>query len=515
MASALHLKIMRAYFILSLPTIIILTVCCTHVAARKGQFISNLECSYLINYETRDDSSTGCIFSNVFGNTSVIFNILRSYNGFPIDLDSFEILEFIESRISRVPPRLLDHFRNTEILIMTNSSLGSVCDIDGGTKLRELHVSHNHVRNIGEKIFYYNKEIVHVDFSFNDIYTIKLYTFLYTKKLKYLDLSHNKIKSIPNAFFHLNKLEYLDLSYNLLMSIYSTDFYGVNEVRTFNMEGNFIKEVSSTAFIGMSKLGSLSLRNNTLFDIILNFTNPQMFAVDVSMNFLWELEILQSVRKIDASNNKLSSIILGPNVTMQELNLSNNLFKDTSSIRPLKTLKRLYLAGNQLTHVNQRTFYSLTELIELDISDNFLKQMNLNTLQHMHALNSLLIADNDISFVRLPSYETALASLEVIDVTRNTFSCKYLLGLVGELNQRNWRLISREVDAADNVLNIPCYNENGLQECRREMDEMYSNLTEEIQKLHEEIGALYARLENESKEVKVKQLAGRPFFRKG
>lgn len=505
---------MRANIISTLVCITLL-VFCTQITARRGQFISNLQCSYLLNYETRSDSSTGCIFSNVFGNTSVFFNILRSYNGLPIDLDSFEILEFIESHISRVPPLLLDHFKNTEILIMRNSSLGSVCDIDGATKLKELHVSHNHIRNIGEKVFYYNKQLVHVDFSYNELHTIKPFTFLYTKKIKYMDLSHNKLKSIPSALSYLHKLEYLDLSYNFLMTIYSTDFYRVNDLRTLKMEGNIIKEVSSTAFIGMTKLESLSLRNNTIFDIILNFTNPQIFAVDLSMNFLWELDVLQSVRKIDASHNKLSSIILGPNVSMQELNLSNNLFKDTASVRPLKTLKRLYMSGNHLTHVNHRTFYSLTELIELDLSNNLLKHLNLNSIQHMHSLNSISIADNDVSFIRLPTYETALPRLQIIDVTRNSFSCKYLLGLVGKLNQRNWRLVSREVDSEDNVLNIPCFNENDLQECRREMDEMYVNMTEEMQKLHDEIGALYARLENEAKEVKVKRFSGRPFFRKG
>lgn len=494
----------------------ILTIVCGHVVKpRRGQFFSNLECSYLINYETRSDSSTGCIFSNVFGNTSVFFNILRSYNGFPIDLESFEILEFIESRISRVPPGLLDHFKNTEILVMRNCSLGSVCDIEGGTKLKELHVSHNHIRNIGEKAFSQNKELVYIDLSFNELQTIKPHTFSFTKKLKYLNLSNNKFKSIPNGFFHLHNLEFLDISYNFLMTIYSMDFYGVSNLRTLNIEGNFVKEVSSTAFVGMNHLSSLSLRNNTIFDIILNFTNPMMFSVDLSMNFLWELEVLQSVRKIDASQNKLSSIILGPNVTMQELNLNHNLFKDISSIRQITTLKRLYLSGNHLTFINQRTFYSLTELIELDISDNFLKHINLNNLQHMHSLNFLSIADNDISFIRFPLYETSLPSLEVIDVTRNSFSCKYLVSLVAELNTRNWRLMSREVDAADNVHNIPCYNENSLQECRREIEEQHMNLTEEIQRLYEELGALRARLENESKKVEIKRIPGTPFFRKG
>lgn len=492
-----------------------LVVFCSHVAARRGKFISNLECTYLINYETRSQSSTGCIFSGVFGNTSVVFNIVRSYNGFPIDLDSFEILEFVESKISRVPPLLLDHFRNTEILIMRNASLGSVSDIDGGSKLKELHVSHNHVRNIGERVFYKNKELVHVDFSYNELHTIKPYTFMYTKKLKYLDLSHNKIKSVPSAFYYLHKLEYLDLSYNLLMSLYSTDFYWVNNTRTLKLEGNLIKEVSSMAFVDMTKLESLSLKNNTIFDIILNFTSLQMFGVDLSMNFLWELEVLTSVWRVDASHNKLSSIILGSNVTIQELNLSNNLFKDTASIRPLKTLKRLYMSGNHLTHVNHRTFYSLTNLIELDISDNLLKHLNLNSFQHMNLLNRISIADNDVSFIRLPTYETALPHLEIIDVTRNSFSCKYLLVLLAQLNQRNWRLVSHEVDVADNVLNIPCFNENDLQECRREMDEMYVNMTEQIQKLHEEIEALYAKLENDSNEERVQRLVGRPFFRKG
>ncbi|XP_063696664.1 leucine-rich repeat protein SHOC-2-like [Culicoides brevitarsis] len=494
------MKIIFLYFVL-------LSSCAS--CASRG-LLSNLQCSVLLNYESNSDSSTACIFSGVFGNTSITFNIIPTFEGLPIDLDSFEILEFVDSWVSRIPPNLLQTFKNTEILIMKNVSLGSVTDLDAGVRLRELFLSHNHIKNIGEMAFYCNKELNYVDLSHNEIQNLKLHTFLYTKKMKYLDLSHNRLKSIPNAFFYLKKLEYLDISYNLLMALYSTDFYGMHDVVTLKIEENLIKEVSPTTFTSMPKLTSLSLRNNSIFDIILNFTNPRIFAVDLSLNFLWELEILQSVRKIDASHNKLSSLILGKNISIHELNLSYNLFKETTSVRQLSSLKRLYMAGNQLTHINHRSFYSLTDLVELNLADNLLKHLDLGALQHMTLLNHISIADNDVSFIRIPLNETVLKDLETIDVTRNSFSCNYLVKLMHDLNERGWRLVSREVDPVSNFLNIPCYNENDLQACRREMDELQVNFAEQITKLEEQIGALYARIENEATRV-----AGRPFYRKG
>lgn len=481
--------------------------------------VENLECSYLLNYKTKNDASTGCIFTNVFGNTSIYFNILDTYKGFPIDLKTFEIVEFHESVISRVPPSLLDYFSNVEILDMTNCSLGSVCGIDGGTKLIELHASHNHIKNIGEKIFFYNKELKHIDLSYNQLQSFKSQTFSYPKNLKYLNLAGNRINYISPAFFYLHKVEDLDLSFNEIEKLITHPLSGLFEVRTLKFEGNSISDVPPVAFYKMKKLNRISLKNNTLSELLLNFTSKHIHEVDVSMNSLQQLEILTSIQKLDASFNELKKLIISPGIEIKNLDIKHNLFKDLSSIRSLKNLRSLSLSFNHISHITYRTFYGLDKLRFLDISNNEIKHINMNNLLNLHGLYTLKLNDNDLSNIKLPMYENVLPSLKEIIVSGNPFSCKYLQYLILETNQRGWRLGSSETEVNEvenSVRNIPCYTENQLQECRRELEEIQISLNDEIKKLHEEIGGLYARLENEmiTTETPLTRINGTPFFRK-
>ena len=109
--------------------------------------------------------------------------------------------------------------------------------------------------------------------------------------------------------------------------------------------------------------------------------------------------------------------IYTPPQNLQELNLSSckNL-SDISGIQQTPKLKKLFLKSFKRIHSSWRHIFKLTELKELDISKNSLKNLpeNFSELDHLESLN---LRDNLLK--KLPPSFSKLKNLKELDISKN------------------------------------------------------------------------------------------------
>lgn len=161
-------------------------------------------------------------------------------------------------------------------------------------------------------------------------------------QLKKLILSRNSIYVIENdfAFYFLEKLEYLDLSWNRLTKI--------NELFAFETMPN--------------NLTFLSLSHNAIQEI------PRD-----------AFEYLISLKVLDLSYNRISDLSEEQfnNLTMLEtLNLENNTIANLNgALNNLDNLVHLFLRGNQLYNIDDKSVSRIQQLKTFDISGNHLNRL--------------------------------------------------------------------------------------------------------------------------------------------
>ena len=158
---------------------------------------------------------------------------------------------------------------------------------------------------------------------------------------------------------------------------------------------------------------------------------PNIKLLNISHNALWEPDIFGrgniqnfSLSVLDAGYNKIKSAafvdarylsnltwlsLAGNNLNyikphnfrylelLEFLDLSDNVLRTLEGVfDPLRSLRRLNVAGNKLEHVQANWFQNLNKLVELDISRNKLTFIPADTLQPLASLSVLNLAENPL-----------------------------------------------------------------------------------------------------------------------
>jgi internalin A len=196
-------------------------------------------------------------------------------------------------------------------------------------------------------------------------------------KLKYLDLFGNSISELPDWFSELNKLKNISLKSNSFSSVPSI-LYVLNSLENLNLSDNRITEIHDIdirnlfeinqidlSFNGFSSFPNTDLEYAKTTTLLLNGNNLDCFPQ--------VLNKIHTLRKLDLSGNSIEQFndedfyFLS---NLEELDLSNNkLTYLPPSIKQLKKLKKLNLSGNLIKHL-PKEFENLTELKSLDLSGN-------------------------------------------------------------------------------------------------------------------------------------------------
>ncbi|KAL6434261.1 hypothetical protein ACFW04_005997 [Cataglyphis niger] len=204
----------------------------------------------------------------------------------------------------------------------------SRCNLDrpglhGFPSLTHVHLSHNTIHILPDRIFAKNKQLMHLHLNANSLERLNASTFDGLMKLQTLDLSANNLEDIPSMTFQENiDLRLLNLSYNSLRQF--PDF--LSFVTSLDLSFNLISHFNANSLENMPRIRSLNLRNNQLQLFPRGLKSKTLKVLDVQRNRLVELHNdsfaeLPSLQKIDLSGNRLTEA-MDPDIFENNLDLT-------------------------------------------------------------------------------------------------------------------------------------------------------------------------------------------------
>lgn len=259
--------------------------------------------------------------------------------------------------------------------------------------------------------------------------------------LRKLILRQNSIVNVEGIFTLLKHLEVLDLANNRIEILKANGFDGLLHLSILNLEGNSISEIEDGAFIGLENLQILKLDRNkikqldnealsgllAIESLSLNFNLIESFNYEALSNFTYLLQL-------DLQNNRLKEIpeeLLNNGKSLKELHISSNPLQTISS-RTLTsdTLEELYIRNCSLPLV-KNLFVYLPNLRILDLSNNALTDVSLESFSKLKYLTTLNLSHNSISHVTCSNI--SLPFLKTLDLSNNEIADFDYVCIIGNL----------------------------------------------------------------------------------
>ncbi|XP_062561515.1 insulin-like growth factor-binding protein complex acid labile subunit [Armigeres subalbatus] len=246
--------------------------------------------------------------------------------------------------------------------------------------IRRLIIKFHKIRSIDSSIQFYT-ELTMLDLSYNHLLNIPESIFMYQKKLLQLHLNNNKIGALTNK-----------------------TFAGMTELRVLNLRENFIDQVTSEMFKVLPKLEELNLGTNRISQL-----DAKAF------------EGLSELRVLYLDDNAIKTIptlSLAPLKTLAELYMgTNSLHKiQPGAFDGLQTLRKLDIHGSMLVNITIDTFKGLDNIRSVDLSDNHLQKIPTAQLSGLKRLEDLVIGQNDFEVIPEGAF-FGLDNLRSIDIS--------------------------------------------------------------------------------------------------
>lgn len=183
----------------------------------------------------------------------------------------------------------------------------------------------------------------------------------------------------------------------------------VGQVSIWIPEGEVMTEfrtvdvpLSSIDLTKATELVELQLRNAGLYDLDMRY-NRCLADLDISGNNLYALD-LQGIygdyeknvlKRLDASNNRITSFKNMASSAMRHLNLSHNQLAEIS-LKDYDNLETLDLSDNQLSEVNLEYMYSATDI---NLANNMIQSV---TPCPTHMADHIDLSGNSLTYKSLP-----------------------------------------------------------------------------------------------------------------
>lgn len=281
--------------------------------------------------------------------------------------------------------------------------------------------------------------------------------------LELIDMDSNLIEQINSqTFSNASRLKYIYLQNNRIAKISEYSFFGLSQLEVINVAGNRLRRLDNLTFVSLPRLSSVDLSSNDIYFVDINsfFDCPslrllrihdnKLSSVPYFENNLFNLKILildnNFIEKFE--NNSLKYF---PNLTFlsasnqmsfdthysQLMQLPSDLFKNTPFVAAINLqgchvkflseafssvamddLHLLNLTRNSLTSLFNNSFSSLSYLVLLDLSYNFISDINPKAFDGLFRLKEVILNHNNIvemsqlfvSLQDLPQLQVVLAS---------------------------------------------------------------------------------------------------------
>uniref|UniRef100_A0A8C6U7T1 TIR domain-containing protein n=1 Tax=Neogobius melanostomus TaxID=47308 RepID=A0A8C6U7T1_9GOBI len=306
------------------------------------------------------------------------------------------------------------------------------------------------------------KTAVILNVSHNNINFIQQSYFSGLTELQILDLSNNQISHIEDASFsHLSSLTVLSLIGNKLMELTDHMFTGLSNLTVLNLTENQITFVSEFVFVPLTKLLQLRLRDNRLSSIsdivkVVSFC-PLLKFLDLSNNPLSSIESEQfpfplNITELDLSWTLLSRFSLHSDVfphlqTLYFPFIFNDLQWDVSDQAFLRNLRTLDMSLTDFTNETYQLIFNvgrldgalfnwacgIQTLQTLDLSFNGYLIVSDSLLLPCSNLTELHLLGNDLKDLA-PSSLQMLTRLSMLNLGANSLTEKLFVQKTSILN---------------------------------------------------------------------------------
>ena len=214
------------------------------------------------------------------------------------------------------------------------------------------------------------------------------------------------IQSFPENICLYPNLTYINFEINLISSLSSSNFDCISGLTDVNLKSNKISDINGV-FSKLKNLSKLDLANNNISQLTQDSFNglSSLESLDLSYNHLKSISAntfntLINLQEIDLSYNNFSQIDDGyftGLIKIKSIYLSNNQISRLSknSFNNLRSLNYLFLERNKLNQNLDSLFIGLTNLIQLDLSFNDFRTIELWPT-YLSSLSVLLLRFNKI-----------------------------------------------------------------------------------------------------------------------
>lgn len=302
--------------------------------------------------------------------------------------------------------------------------------------LEFMDLSYNHLGNIPQKTFVYQRKLQELHLNNNKIGAVSNKTFSGLVSLKVLNLRSNFLDEIENGVFSpLTMVEEINLGNNRISKIDSTAFAGLVNLRILYMDDNILTQIPSPNFESMPNLAELYLGINSFttvpskaFQHLKGLSRLDMRGAGLYNISQESFKGLESLRILDLSFNLLQRIptaemsLLG---RLEELYIGQNSFEviPQGALVGLKNLKRFEVTGAlKLTKIEMNAFSANTNLEQINISSNkMLSQIQEGALSGLPHLKHVILRDNALSTISEALFPWA--ELQTLDMSENPLHC--------------------------------------------------------------------------------------------
>lgn len=437
-----------------------------------------------------------CTFKN-FKSTTIFNQFISANIGSYIEVEGHRKNDFHPSKVGKItfenvtlkeiPTNIFSTFSNLRDLNLSNVRLETITreNFANTRNIITLNLSKNKLTYLGNMIFSELKILIDLDLSENMLSDFHEGAFDFCcTALRTLNLKSNKINQVrPSLFYSMNNLTLLDLSENKIVEIgdiikkvkqknsyFKNLDLSYNDIEFFNCQLQF-------------NVNSLYLNFNHIKNVSMNTCNVS--KIYASNNEIEELSINEHVVEVVAVNNKISQINVAENTKLIRLEIGGNYLNASflKKIRDMDTLEVLDLSQNNLGPISLDTFAKIKDLTSLNLSDTRISNLEYGTFSHQVNLKTLDLSKNNLNHIdlsvftslrKLTSFHLSGNNLKQIDkfdeikkffpklnlisFSNNSWSCSYLANIIQAFTLDQVEILYEKslVHNSTNIMGIGC-----------------------------------------------------------